>query len=154
MPSLGAYLLALGNLLCALTWWICSLSAQLHVGPRWEAGCREGYELVVVVGGVVLPRRRSFCDNFESILLPLLTPYRGQLIIPETRLCQLLPFLVVDPCKPQKSNCAHEADIGSYWKKGKQKGEHASVHRGVLSLVGTRCEAAFSPLGSYCGLKV
>lgn len=70
MPSLGAYLLALGNLLCALTWWVCSLSAQLHVGQRWGSKVQGRVWVVVVVGGgMVLLRVKALCGNFENTLL-------------------------------------------------------------------------------------
>lgn len=110
------------------------------MGAVGGSGAAEGY--------------RVFCGNLESILLPLPTLCQGWLIELGAQLCHRLPFLLVDPCEPQESSSASGSDIGSYWRKGKQEGEHVSVNKGELSLVGTRCKVAFSPLGGYCGLKV
>lgn len=151
MPSLGAYLLALGNLLCPLPWQVCSLSDQLDVGPGWGAGCGAG-----VGGGSsgAAGGKESFVANLRADFFPC-PPDHGRLILLEAPLCQLLPCLLVDPCEPQESNSAADSDTGSCWRKGKQEGEeHVSVNKGVLSLVGTRCKAAFSPLGDDGGLAV
>lgn len=71
----------------------------------------------------------------------------------QAQLCRLLPFLLVDPCEPHRSNSAPGSDVGSYWRKGKQEEEHVSVNKGVLWLVGTRCEVALSPWVITVGLN-
>lgn len=109
----------------------------MQVGPRWV----QEAMWVVVVGG------RAFCGSFENIV-PLPSLHCGQLITLDAQLCPPLAFLLVDPCQPQESNSAHSCDTGCCWRKGKQEGaEHVPVKEGVLSLVGTCCEAACSPFG-------
>lgn len=59
MSSLGSSLLALGNLLCLLTLWVCGFYAQLCVGPRWVQG------RMWVVGG------SGAAESIESLVATL-----------------------------------------------------------------------------------
>lgn len=96
MPSLWAYFLALGTLLCPLTWCMCSLSAQLRVGAMvgsevqgglqgWSGWC--GWCGAVEGEGLWQLREHTSC-------LPC-PPHCGQLIVPEVWLCQLSSLCLI-----------------------------------------------------------